>query len=399
MLSARSKYHAARGLAPESDLELCRRLGVVVVPGAGPVAGDPAADPADPELNNAGALLLCPFEPAVEQLVVLMAAVEGLPSIESVRGPAPLLPLFDQSWTMLTTSAFPGSPSVVSANRRLVRALPDVAIREALVNAMMHRDYRQQQRSIQAYALGGTTFKVRSPGGFVLGVSADRLITTPSVARNPRLADALRVLGLAEREGIGVDTMYAEMLRSGFAAPVIAEDGGDVLVTLRGGRPDITLVSYFEELRTLDPALDGVRVAMAITLLLERTPLRSEELAGAAQCGVEEAQDTLVRLEKVNAVERLANRSKAFRLSVSARNRFGGRVKYPTRRRLEEHMDMVRAFLDTTAEISRDDAAVLLDVAPGSATRLLSELVREGSLETVANTRGPRVRYRLPSSS
>lgn len=398
MLSAKRKYQAARGLVPDSDLELCRRLGVLVVVPDQQVS-DTHADPADPELTNAGAVLLCASDPDVEQIVALVGPAEGLPSTASVRGPAPMLDRFDEVWHLMTTTAFPPSSSVIGGSRRLIRALPDAALRETIVNAIMHRDYRLPLRSIVVQALGANTAKVRSPGGFVSGVNADRLITSPSVTRNPMLAGAMRSLGLAEREGVGVDTMYAQMLRAGHGSPVIVDDAGDVLVSLRGGAPDVMLVTFFEELAVQDPALDDVRAAMAVTSLLVRTPLRADQLAHQAQCTVDEAHDTLERLETAGVVTRLVNRSRAFQFSPTTRHRFTGRTRYPTRRRSEEHLDLIRAYLDTAPEIGRADAAALLAVAPNTASRILSDLARDGFLEAVANTRGRGVRYRGPITS
>jgi ATP-dependent DNA helicase RecG len=382
MDSAREKYQAARGLAPESDLELCRRLGVIVDGGV------------DPELNRAGALLLTALDPSIEQLVVLVTEAEGRPSRQSIRGPAPLLTRFDKAWRMITEEAFRGRSVVIGSTRRLVRPIPDIALREALVNAIMHRDYRLAQQPITVHATGDV-FKVRSPGGFVAGVNPDRLITAPSVSRNPALANALRSLGLAEREGVGVDTMYAEMLRAGHQEPDITEDAGAVVVTLHGGAPDLQLVEFFESLSRQDPGMDDVRTAMAITALLERTPLRSDMLAETAQCTPAEALETLGRLEAAEVVTRLVNRSKAFRLADDTRRRFYGRLRYPTRRKLEEHMELVRAFLDFSPEIGREDAANLIGIAPNYASRILSDLAREGKLVPVANARGAGVRYRL----
>jgi ATP-dependent DNA helicase RecG len=282
-----------------------------------------------------------------------------------------MLDLFDEVWHLMITAAFPASSSVVGGSRRLIRALPDPVLREAIVNAIMHRDYRLPMRSIVVHALGASSAKIRSPGGLVAGVSVDRLITSPSVTRNPKLAGAMRSLGLAEREG-----------------------AGDVLVSLRGGAPDVSLVTFFEELAARDPALEEVRAAMAVTSLLACTPLRADELARQAQCTVDEAHDTLERLERAGVVTRLLNRSRAFQFSATARKRFVGRTHYPTRRRLDEHQDLVRAYLDTVPEISRDDAASLLGVTPNSASRILSDLAREGVLQAVANTRGRGVRYR-----
>ncbi len=385
LASAREKYQAAKGLAPESDLELCRRMGVLIGDGS----------QADPELKVAGALLLTTYDPGVEQLVVLAADAEGLPSRSSVRGPAPLLLLFDEAWRLITTEAFPEGHAVVGTVRRLVRAVPDPALREALANAIMHRDYRLPTRPITAHALGGDTFKVRSPGGFVSGVNAARLISAPSVARNPALAEALRALGLAEREGVGVDTMYAQMLRAGHRPPEIYEDGGDVLVSLYGGKPDTALVAFFENLAQRDARLDDVRTAMAVTLLLQETPLRTEKLSEAAQCTQDEALQTLARLEALDVVVRLVNRSRAFRLSDSTKGRFAGRISYRTRRKLEEHQQLITAFLDTAPQISREEAAGLLGVAQNYASRILSDLARDGALTPIANARGAGVRYQL----
>jgi ATP-dependent DNA helicase RecG len=384
--SAREKYQAAKGLAPESNLELCRRMGVLVGNG----------DEPDPELKVAGAVLLTRFEPDVEQLVVLVSDAEGLQSRHSLRGPAPMLLLFDDAWRLITGDAFPERHAVVGTVRRLVRAVPDQAVREALANAIMHRDYRIPSRPITVHALGGDTLKVRSPGGFVTGVNAQRLISAPSVARNPTLAEALRTIGLAEREGIGVDTMYSQMLRAGHKQPEIYEDSGDVVVGLYGGKPDTALVGFFEDVSQRDARLDDVRTAMAVTALLVDTPLRAEALSDAAQCTREEALQTLNRLEDLGVVTRLVNRSRAFSFSDSTKARFSSRLQYRSRRKLEQHLELITAFLDTAPQISREETADLLGVAPNYASKILSGLLRSESLTTVANARGAGVRYRLP---
>gem|GEM_PF-7077115 len=63
------------------------------------------------------------------------------------------------------------------------------------------------------------------------------------MSRNPALAHALPTLGLAEREGLGIATRYAHMLRAGHLAPEITQDGGAVVVTDYGGKTDLGLSS------------------------------------------------------------------------------------------------------------------------------------------------------------
>lgn len=386
LASARIKYQATKGQAPPSDLELCRRLGLLRNDG----------DPDNPEFNNAGALLLTAQSADAEQLTVLVTQAEGLTSTDNLRGTAPLLLVFDQAWDLLTSKGFPANTAVIGPTRRLLRTIPDVAIREALVNAIMHRDYRYPRRSINVQAIAGKILKVRSPGGFVAGVNPDRLITSPSIARNPILANALRALGLAEGEGVGVDTMYSLMLRDGHPEPVIEEDAGDIIVTLNGGAPDTKIASFFEGLATRGPSLTDVRTAIAVTALRDTRVLRAETLAARAQCSVADATTTLNELAAAGVVERLVNRSLAFRLTTTSLTALGDRVRYPAYRALDQHWDLVRAYLDDNPEISRDDATTLLGVAPNYASRILSQLADGNHIVPVANARGPRVRYRLP---
>ena len=61
---------------------------------------------------------------------------------------------------------------------------------------------------------------------------------------------------------------------------------------------------------------------------------------------------------------------------------------------LDEHWALVRAYLDDNREISRDDAARLLDVTPDRASRVLGQLLRDRRLALAGPRRGRAVRYR-----
>lgn len=384
--SARRRYQERRGAAPDSDRELASRMGVVL------------DDTDDPELNRAGALLLAPFEPSTDQLQLLITDAEGLPSRQHLLRGAPILPVLDEAFVLLDTVAFPESqPVIVGGTRRELRSVPDAAYREALVNAIMHRDYQLDRLAVVAIATGSpsTAFKVRSPGGLPANVAVGRLLATPSRPRNEALARALRALGVAEREGVGITTMYRTMLRDGHPPPEIIEDAGDVVVRLAGGRPDVGLRAFFDDLESRDERLGRDAAAViAIRQLLRSTPLRPEELAFAAQRTVGDAMETLAVLEQVGVIERLLDRSRSFRLTRATRTQLGSRVSY-RRSTIDEHWAFVRAFLDESREISRDDAVRLLDVTPDRASRILGQLLRDGRLTLAGPRRGRAVRYRL----
>jgi len=392
---ARRYYQDEHGRVPGSDSALVSQLGLL--------AGDPncAGPPDDPSLNNAGALLLCPFEPGSMQLDVIATRVEGVVSHRRLELKAPSLVAFESAWQFLRES-FPATPMVLGPQRREVRAVPERAFREALVNAIAHRDYRQPFSRIVALFIGepSTTLKVRSPGGFPPGVRSDRLLTTPSRPRNPVLANALHVLGFGESEGIGIDTMYLEMLRDGHVEPNIAEDAGEVLCILSGGQTDQQVRSFFDELGAATPSLrDDVRACIAVTQLLQTATLRPEALARRAQCADLEALEVLESLSRAGVTERLLTGSRSFRLTDSARGRLRRRLAYTPRATLDEHWEMIRAYLDPNVSIGRVEAARLLGVEPVQASRILSELYNSrGVLRPVASPLGRGVRYRLATA-
>ena len=386
-LAVARDFYVRRSGAPMAigDPELSRRLGIAL------------DESDDPVLNRAGAVLLCRYEEA-PGLDVQVKPNESTPSAERADLQPPLLTAIADAWDRLDRS-FPAEERIQGLRRRKVRNLPQAAAREALVNAVSHRDYRLDRSPITVRILGSParSLVVVSPGSLPEGVRADRLISTLSRPRNRRLASALRVLGLGEGEGIGIDRMYGSMLQDGHALPEITDDGGTVTVRLRGGRPDLILVELFEQIGRDEPEIaDDVRVSVAIDLLRRETPLRPERLAEAAQCPIADAFEVLATLERLGVLVRVANRARAFRLSPATEALLGERVRYTPKRALDDHWERIRAFLDSQPVIGRSDAAKLLDVTPQRATQVLSALVKRGDLVPHSNARGRAVRYRTP---
>jgi ATP-dependent DNA helicase RecG len=300
---------------------------------------------------------------------------------------------------MLLTDAFPRDQKLVGTQRTGLRTVPEVAVRESLVNAIMHRDYRLERSSIVVLATGrpSDVLKVRSPGGLPPGVEADRLIATQSKPRNPALAEALRILGLAEKEGVGIDSIYRLMLRDGHPEPEISELDGEVVVRLSGGEPDVHVREFLDDVAKRDDVLgEDVRATIAVTLLFSTPVIRPEQLAGAAQSTVADAAATLERLARVDVVTRLIDRSKSYRLSPDARRRLSSRIRYVRRTALEDHFGLIEAYLDSHADIGREVAVSLLGVGETRASQVLAAAVKAGRVRRVGPKRGRLVRFRKP---
>jgi ATP-dependent DNA helicase RecG len=145
-----------------------------------------------------------------------------------------------------------------------VRQLPDPAVREGVVNGCAHRDWAQPDPTVVEHV--GATLVVTSPGGFVGGVTPQNIITHPSQTRNRALVELLAALRVAEREGVGVDRMVREMVRSGNPPPDIAETAGPRVRTALVG--DVVDAGWMRWLARLRPS--GRRVDLNTLLLLRQ---------------------------------------------------------------------------------------------------------------------------------
>lgn len=129
-----------------------------------------------------------------------------------------------------------------------VRELPALAVREAIVNGAVHREWGSPAPVTIEHI--GHTLTVTSPGGFMGGVTPENIITHPSEPRNRSLAELFAALRVAEREGIGVDRMVRDMLRLGYRAPETREiEGPYVRAALVGDALDVGWLRFVGDLR------------------------------------------------------------------------------------------------------------------------------------------------------
>ena len=153
--------------------------------------------------------------------------------------------------------------------RRDTPAIPLRVIREALVNALMHRSYRSHSPvQIIRYA---NRLEIRNPG-FSLK-SQDHLGEPSSQLRNPKIAAALYDTRLAETKGSGIRVMRESMEQAGLTPPLFESDRGNDEFVARYffhhflGAEDIAWLSRFKDLHLSEDeakALIVVREAGAL---------------------------------------------------------------------------------------------------------------------------------------
>ena len=120
------------------------------------------------------------------------------------------------------------------------------AIREAVLNAVSHRNYRS----------GGSVFirqyprriEIVSPGGFPPGITPENVIWQQN-PRNRRIAEVLGKCGLVERAGQGFDLIFRECIRQGKPLPDFNKtDAHSVWLTLHGEIQDPEFLRFLEEI-------------------------------------------------------------------------------------------------------------------------------------------------------
>lgn len=108
--------------------------------------------------------------------------------------------------------------AVVRALKREDRMLyPLFAVREALVNAVCHRDYRLSGRRVEIRQFDDR-LEVSSPGGLPGYITLDNIVEE-HFSRNPRLVNGLFEWGYIEQLGLGIDRMIEEMVQAGHPQP------------------------------------------------------------------------------------------------------------------------------------------------------------------------------------
>ncbi len=172
----------------------------------------------------------------------------------------------------------------------------EAVYREALLNALTHRDY--QLRDVVHVHHYPDRLEIMNPGGLPGGITAGNILRHQPKRRNPLLAEALARLGLVERAGVGVDKMYAMMLRYGKEPPEYMTYPDAVSWSLHNPGFDRRFVRFVarkqEEMQTLsldmlivlsllgrEGEASRAQLARALQLPEDRTPQAARHDGGA----------------------------------------------------------------------------------------------------------------------
>lgn len=268
------------------------------------------------------------------------------------------------------------------------------AFREAVLNAIVHRDYARPGSIYVQW--GDEDIVVSSPGGFVEGVGLDNLLVTPPRPRNRALADSLKRIGLVERTGRGVDLIYAGLLRYGRPAPDYARsDAHTVTVVLNHGPAQVAFHRMLlEEERRRGTSLPIPEV-ITLALVFHERRCTLAALTKATQRGEVATRALVERLVEGGLLEaRGEGRGRIYLLGEQVYRNTAGIEAFQRARGQDqaEQEAAVLALLGERHEIKRAEVMERCHLREDQATRLLRRLVEAGKISLVGKGRG--VRYR-----
>jgi ATP-dependent DNA helicase RecG len=254
----------------------------------------------------------------------------------------------------------------------------DRAIREALLNAVSHRDYRN----------GGSVFvrqyprriEIVSPGGFPPGITPTNILWQQN-PRNRRIAEVLSKCGLVERAGQGFDFIVRECIRQSKPLPDLSlTDDHSVWLTLHGEIQDPDFLRFLEEVGAERTALFSTDDFLVVDLVNREMPIPDN------------LKSRVEPLLEQGVIERLG-RGRGARLLLSQRfHRHLGKAGVYTSKRGLDH-DTNKALLEKHLLNQRDVGAPLADlqqVLPAQPERAIQLLLQEMRKEGRVELRGQR---------
>jgi len=361
-----------------SEADLLRTLGVAT---------------SDGELLRAGDLLFCEG-PGPDLLMYQHRRSTGGEPADIQRFGRPLLLGFQRVLELIAARIDRTPISLPSGQQVHLADLPEGPVREALANAVAHRDWRLHDPISVEHA--PTRLVVDSPGPLVSGVTVENILAHPSKPRNRLLTEVIRKLGLAEQAGVGIDRMYRDMIRSGHEPPKITESDY-VRVALSGGAPNKPLARYVATLPEI--AADDVDAMLVLFTLLSQRTVAAASLEHVLQKPTDEveavlrslAADDVAMLEPTRQTTR--RRHPAYRFREHVLKELGTAVTYHRRTGDEIDRKIVATVIEL-GQITNGVVQALFDVKVERASRILSDMVERSILvKTSAHERGPRVTY------
>lgn len=279
-----------------------------------------------------------------------------------------------------------------------IPAYPEESFREAILNALIHRDYLENG-SVYVHHRP-REMVISSPGGFIGGITPDNILHHEPKARNRLLAEMFQKIGLVERAGIGRRRIFIPALAYGKRPPRYEADEHTVVLTMFNGSFDEALAGFIAKRQREGQEFD-LDDLLLLSYLRSHAEIDATTAARFCQRSEGAIRDILERLalQPVGWLERRGRkRGVTYHLSRNAAAELLSKATYTRTRDIDtvRHPELVRAYVEQHGSINNKECRELLGLGnSASAVVKASNLLRSlDFLEAFGESRQKR-RYRM----
>lgn len=350
----------------------------------------PAAAPLSVQVLRAAAVLFARSPTAyvagaTVQLVRRIGVGPGPgPSTARVELDAPLPVLVERCLGFISehTSRY---EIVIGTRREVLPEYPETVLREAILNALAHRDYGLVGATVDI-TIWDDRIDIRSPGPLPGHITLDNMLEE-HYSRNRRTMRVLKLIGLVEEYGEGVDRMLREMAARLMEPPLFTATPSSVTVTLTNRfLVDPEDQAWLALLGHHQLSTEERRALVVARREGEVTPRRLRQLFPTA-----DVRDLLSAAVTKGLLVRVGEKGGTrYVLSEEVVLRAGSQGLEAQQRKRQRLLDEIRR----TGSLSTADAAEILGEDPATVRHLLNDLVSAGLARATGRTRARR--YHLP---
>lgn len=270
---------------------------------------------------------------------------------------------------------------------------PTIALREALLNAFGHRDYRMNGTIMLKQFKDKVV--LTNPGEFIGGITPHNILHHPPVARNNHLMDLLDRLKLVNRSNLGVSRIFRSLLVEGKEPPIYREIGSNIELTFISSPLKKNFKNLINHMTQGDNQID-VDHLLILQYLIRHEEIDTSIAAEVAQRSMQQARELLSKMQNdFNLIESFGRgKGRYFTLSRSAYELLKGDMQYERRQGLDKEAVKIRilSILKTDRSLTNKDIRQLTGMNRKQVQRLVKELEADG-LKVIGKGAGTKYIY------
>lgn len=218
---------------------------------------------------------------------------------------------------------------------------PKIALREALLNAFLHRDYRVPGSVMLKHY--PDKLILSNPGTFIGGITPENILHHSPVARNGHLADLLDKLRLVNRSNLGIPRIYRALLIEGKEPPHYRQIGESIEMTMIASSLIPAFRQFITKMNEAGVFID-VDHLIVLNYLMRHREINSLETSHICQRSIEQARELLNKME--NELELIqsggASKGKYYSFKPSVYTMLEMNTDYNRDRRLDKESIKIR---------------------------------------------------------